>query len=140
MRRITAAATALLTHSVQAQALTTFAAISALSVEVLHIPLTPLIYSAIGGAFFMGMSRPTPDGTRGRMMVNISLTVLGVPAGAMVAVALLSLTDVPPTSPITYLAALACGYSIHSLLPIVGDKLGTKIAGLIDKAFEKLGV
>ncbi len=140
MRRLLASALALLTHSAQAQMLTTFAAISALSLEVLHIPLTPLIYSAIGGAFYMGTAAPAASTTRGRTLVSIMLTVLGVPAGAMVAVALLSLTDVAATSPITYVASLACGYSIHSLLPLVADRLGSKVVGLIDKAFERLGV
>ena len=139
MTRLLASALALFTQSTHAQALGTFAAISALSLEVLHVPLTPLIYSAIGGAIYMGTAAPV-QGTRGRTLVSIMLTVLGVPAGAMVAVALMSLTDYAPTSPITYLAALACGYSIHRLLPLVADKLGSKVVALIDKSFEKVGL
>jgi len=139
MTRLLASALALLTQSSHAQALGTFAAISALSLEVLHVPLTPLIYSAIGGAIYMGTAEPV-QGTRGRTLVSIMLTVLGVPAGAMVALALLSLTDVPATSPLTYLAALACGYSIHRLLPLLADRLGVKLVALIDKGFEKVGL
>jgi hypothetical protein len=139
MTRLLASALALFTQSPPALALGMYASISALSLEVLHIPLGPLIYSAIGGAFYMALSAPAAQ-TRGRVLVSVGLTILGVPAGAMLAVALISLTDLASTSAWTYVAALGCGFSIHSLLPLVADRLGKKVIALIDKAFERLGV
>jgi len=124
----------------QAQTLTTFAAISALSLEVLHIPLTPIIWSAIGGAMYLGMSAPpTPHATRGQTIVQVLLTVVGVPVGALFSIALAGSAGMAEDSPWVSVLAVLFGFGIHRMLPLASERLGTKLEEKLDQLFGKAG-
>lgn len=141
MRKNIAAALAALFGKAQAQTLTTFAALSALSLEVLHIPLTPVIWSAIGGAMYLGLSAPpATNATRGQTIVQILLTIVGVPVGALFAVTLAGSAGLADDSLWISVLAVLFGFGIHRMLPLASERLGTKLEEKLDQLFGKAGV
>jgi len=139
MKKIVTLITGLCTKA-HAQQLTTFAALSAISLEVLHIPLTPIIWSALGGALYFGISPPpTAPLTRAQTLIQVCVTIIGVPVGALFALALTGSAGLASDSLWVSVAAVVYGFGLHRLLPLISDKLGGKLERVIDVIFGKAG-
>lgn len=141
MKKFITSAVAAIMGNAQAQALTTFAALSALSMEWLHIPLGPLLWAALGGIMALLMSpAPTAPHTKGQSLINIAMTLCCVPASALLGTTAAAYMQWDMNSGGTYLACWAVGLTLHKALPAMIERFGQRLVDAVNKVFEKVGI
>jgi hypothetical protein len=141
MRKITASVVAALIGNAQAQALGTFAALSAISMEWLHIPFGPVLCSALGGIIALLMLyAPNGPQSRGQSIINILMTLFCVPSAALLGCALAGYLQWDIDSLGTYVICWAMGLTLHKALPTMIDKFGQRLVDGMNKLFDKAGM
>ena len=141
MQKILATFITCILGSPQAQALGAFAALSAVSLEWLHLPLSAILWAALGGVMALGMSAPPQSPpSRAQALINIGMTLCSVPAAALFGCAFAEYAHIDTDSLQTSCLCFGGGLTLHKALPAIVEKFGTKIVQAIDKLFAKLGL
>ena len=141
MKKLIAPVISAFLGSAQAQALTTFAAYSAISMEWLQIPLGPMLCATVGAIMALLMLY-TPDApqTKGQSLINTLMMLCCVPSSALIGCTAATSFGWDINGFGTYLSCWAVGLTLHKALPAMIERFGQRLVSAIDSVFTKFGL